>query len=206
MSILYRRTPSHAPLTLRASGPQVRRHPLCSIRATGERGVEKRTSGTFRMHTSTLAITSAFLIIVLWYVEAVASHLENGRSIFLSGTTMLGRAIENSHGMRGIGCAMCHGSDGRGGTMHGIPVPNITFQFLSDPRGYRHGTGRTRPAHSEETVKAAIVAGVDSGGNTLDPEMPRWTGLTSRDLQDLIGFLKTLDQHPSGSVLTPEGL
>jgi hypothetical protein len=124
----------------------------------------------------------------------------------MSGTTVLGRVIENSHGMEGIGCAMCHGLDGRGGTMHGIPVPNITFRFLSDPRGYQHGTGRKRPGHTEETVKAAIVAGVDSGGNTLHPEMPRWTGLTPRDLDDLLGFLKSLGESPIGGGPTPEGL
>ena len=63
----------------------------------------------------------------------LASHLENGRSIFTTGTTAHGRLIENSHGMQGVGCVMCHGPDGRGGEMHGIPVPNITFSFLTDP-------------------------------------------------------------------------
>lgn len=134
------------------------------------------------------------------------SHLENGLRIFRFGTTADGRMVPNSHGMEGVGCAMCHGQDGRGGMMHGIPVPNITFSFLTDPRGYRNPAGRIRPAYSQETVKAAIVAGIDAGGNVLHPEMPRWTGLTSRDLDDLIGYLRTLDREERGVPGTAEGL
>jgi cytochrome c oxidase subunit 2 len=134
------------------------------------------------------------------------SHLDNGRRIFMSGMTAQGRIVPNSHGMEGVGCAMCHGSDGRGGEMHGIPVPNITFRFLSDPRGYEHPTGRKRPAYTEETVKAAIMAGLDSAGNPLHPEMPRWTGLTAADLDDLIGFLKALGSGRDNAPKNPEGL
>ncbi len=127
------------------------------------------------------------------YGLGVVSHLQNGERIFLSGVTADGRVVENSHGMRGVGCMMCHGADGRGGSMHGIPAPNITFSFLTDPRGYEHATGRRRPAYNEETIKAAVVAGIDAGGNTLHPEMPRWTGLTIEDLGDLIAYLRSLD-------------
>jgi mono/diheme cytochrome c family protein len=126
----------------------------------------------------------------------LVSHLENGRQIYFSGVTADGRVVENSHGMRGMGCVMCHGESGGGGIMHGVPVPDITFSHLTDPRGYEHENGRKRPAYNEESVKAAIVAGIDSGGNTLHPEMPRWTGLTQRDLEALIGYLKTLGKVP----------
>ncbi|MEK7267967.1 MAG: cytochrome c [Nitrospirota bacterium] len=144
---------------------------------------------------------SAGVLVVLLLAEGVGSqsflpwwvpYQENGQRIYMSGVNAQGRVIQNSHGMEGVGCAMCHGPDGRGGTMHGIPVPNITVPFLTDPRGYRDAHGRTRPAYNEETMKAAIVAGIDSAGNSLHPEMPRWTGLTATDIEDLIGFLKTL--------------
>ncbi|MGH7253354.1 MAG: hypothetical protein ACREIE_06090, partial [Nitrospiraceae bacterium] len=46
--------------------------------------------------------------------------------------------------------------------------------------------------YTTETIKAAIVAGIDPAGNSLHPEMPRWTGLNAQDIEDLIGFLKTL--------------
>jgi hypothetical protein len=69
--------------------------------------------------------------------------------------------------------------------------------------GYQDPRGRTRPAYNEESVKAAIVAGIDAGGRQLDPEMPRWTGLSMTDLEDVIGYLKTLGrpsrQEQSGS-------
>jgi len=77
----------------------------------------------------------------LWLV----SHLENGQRIYMSGVTAQGRVVQKSHGMKAVGCAMCHGPDGRGGTMHGIPVSDITFPFLTDPRG-SEDNGRNRPA------------------------------------------------------------
>jgi cytochrome c len=108
--------------------------------------------------------------------------------------------------MEGVGCAMCHGEDGRGGTMHGMFAPNITFSFLTDPSGYQDPRGRRRPPYNEESVKAAIVAGIDAGGHQLDPEMPRWTGLTETDMADLIGYLKILGR-PSGDALSgPSGI
>ena len=54
-------------------------------------------------------------------IPTPASHTDNGRRIFLHGMTSTGRVVENSHGMEGVGCAMCHGPD-----MKGIgPVPPI---------------------------------------------------------------------------------
>src|SRR6266705_7176229 len=86
------------------------------------------------------------------------SHTDNGRRIFLYGTTSAGRVVENSHGMEGVGCAMCHGPDGRGGMMHGVPAPEITFLGLTDPAGHDHDvTGRRHPAFTRETIKAAVV-------------------------------------------------
>ena len=120
------------------------------------------------------------------------ADLRNGSRIFMYGITAQNRIVQNSHGMEGVGCAMCHGEDGRGGSMHGLLAPNITFSFLSNPMGYQDPRGRRRPAYNEESVKAAIVAGIDAGGSTLDPEMPRWTGLSATDLEDVIGYLKTL--------------
>jgi mono/diheme cytochrome c family protein len=79
--------------------------------------------------------------------------------------------------------------------MHGIAAPDITFSRLIDPQGHDHEeTGRRHPAFNRETIKAAIVAGIDPAGNTLDEEMPRWTGLSGKDLDDLIGYLMALSQ------------
>jgi len=138
-------------------------------------------------------------IATLGSIQRPVSHLENGARIFLHGITAQGRIVQNSHGMEGVGCAMCHGEHGQGGTMHGILAPNITFSVLSDPKGLEDPRGRKRPAYNEESVKAAIVAGIDAGGNTLDPEMPRWTGLTRQDMEDVIGYLKALGKSRGGA-------
>ena len=126
------------------------------------------------------------------------SPAQNGARIFFYGITAQGRHVQNSHGMEGVGCAMCHGEDGRGSMMHGMPAPNITYSVLTDPQGYQDPRGRKRPPYNEETLKAAIVAGIDSGGNTLDPEMPRWSGLAANDMDDLIGYLKILSRPSDG--------
>jgi hypothetical protein len=134
------------------------------------------------------------------------ADLKNGWYIFMHGITAQNRSIQNSHGMEGVGCAMCHGEDGRGGSMHGLFAPNITFSFLSNPLGYQDPRGRKRPAYNEESVKAAIVAGIDARGSTLDPEMPRWTGLSATDLEDLIGYLKTLSRPRQEDQSGSEGI
>ena len=79
--------------------------------------------------------------------------------------------------------------------MHGIPAPDITFSRLIDPQGHDHEvTGRRHPAFNRETIKAAIVAGIDPAGNVLNEEMPRWTGLSGKDLEDVIDYMQFLSK------------
>src|SRR5712692_7552347 len=133
------------------------------------------------------------------------SHTDNGRRSFLHGTTAAGRVVQNSHGMEGVGCAMCHGENGRGGMMHGIPAPDITFSGLTDPNGHEHEfLSRRHPAFNRETIKAAVVAGIDPAGNTLHEEMPRWIGLNGADLEDLIDYLQVLSKPHRRPPPSPE--
>ena len=100
---------------------------------------------------------------------------------------------------------MCHGHEGRGGMMHGIPAPDITYAVLTDPNGHEHGfRDRRHPPFNRETIKAAIVAGIDPAGNTLHEEMPRWTGLSPADLDDLIDYLQILSQGKRRPLPGPE--
>ena len=155
-----------------------------------------------------------FVIAVVLLLGAVAigagppvpvSHTDNGRRIFLHGTTSAGRVVENSHGMEGVGCAMCHGPDGRGGMRHGSPSPDITYSALTDSKGHEHEfMNRRHPAFNRETIKAAIVAGIDPAGNTLHEEMPRWTGLSPADLEDLIDYLQVLSHDKRRPMPGPE--
>src|SRR5437879_11199296 len=129
------------------------------------------------------------------------SHTDNGRRIFLHGTTSAGRVVENSHGMEGVGCAMCHGPDGRGGMMHGIPAPDITYGALTDPNGHEHAfMARRHSPFNREMIKAAIVASIDTAGNTLLEEMPLWTGRRLVHNQHLIDLLQILPHRKDSTV------
>jgi hypothetical protein len=89
--------------------------------------------------------------------------------------------------------------------MHGIVAPDITFTRLTDPQGHAHEeTGRRHPAFNRETIKAAIVAGIDPAGNALHEEMPRWTGLTANDLDDLLDYLQVLSRGQRPRTPSPE--
>src|SRR5207245_10107531 len=76
------------------------------------------------------------------------SHTDNGRRIFLHGTTSAGRVVENSHGMAGVGWAMCHGPDGRGGMRDGIASPDITCSAPTDSKAPGHWAINRRPLPS----------------------------------------------------------
>ncbi|MSP13953.1 MAG: cytochrome c [Chloroflexi bacterium] len=115
----------------------------------------------------------------------------NGERIFRTGSNDQGMVIPNSM-MSGMGCAMCHGVDGHGGTMMGRTVPNITWMHLADPNLEQETiNGRHRNPYSEQAYKVAIVGGHDSAGNALDQMMPRWQ-MSDQDLNDVIAYLKTL--------------
>ena len=103
----------------------------------------------------------------------------NGERIFKTGINARGEAIP-SNMMPGMGgCAMCHGPDGHGGQMMGRPEPCNTFKCLS------------ADGYTEDLIKRAITQGIDQNGKQLDLMMPRWQ-MSESDLNDLIGYLKTL--------------
>ena len=79
------------------------------------------------------------------------------------------------------------------------------FLALIDAQGHDHqATGRRHPAFNRETIKAAVVVGIDPAGNRLDDEMPRWTGLSGKDLEDLIDYLQFLSRGHLPRAPAPE--
>lgn len=127
-----------------------------------------------------------------------------GERIFFNGQGEQGRQIPFSLGprwlyMRGGGCVSCHGEDGKGG----IPImmsdeipPSITWKDLTtatedheEEEGEFHE--EEHEPYTEETLKTAIVEGINPAGKKLDSIMPRWN-MTETELEAIVRYLKTL--------------
>ncbi len=114
----------------------------------------------------------------------------NGERIYFTGINARGKVIKNSHGIEGLGCAMCHGADAEGMRMMMMDVPPLRWKTLTALGDHIHTNGRKHPAFTEATFKTCVLAGVDSAGNRLSTMMPRWQ-MSNEDLNDLIDYLKT---------------
>ena len=113
----------------------------------------------------------------------------NGERVFFRGIGSKGELIKNSHGMRGVGCAMCHGANAQGMRMM-MEVPPLRWDYLTDPKGHTHANGRTHPPFTESSFKSCVLAGIDPAGNSFSTMMPRWE-ITNEDLDSLMEYLKT---------------
>ena len=155
------------------------------------------------------AILCLFFLALLGALPATAADLgeseARGKLIFHEGRSEAGREIVALVGQRSVPvpatatpCANCHGPDGLGRPESGVVPTNITWSRLSRPYGaVSPGGRREHPAYDEEALAAAIMGGVDPGGNVLDPGMPRFR-MHPGDLADLVSYLKRLehDQDP----------
>jgi cytochrome c oxidase subunit 2 len=126
-------------------------------------------------------------------------YVSNGETIYFTGRNDRGERIPfdgapmwlSTHGGS---CATCHGADGRGGApvMMGTEIPgDIRYTHLTEEE---HEEGEEHPPYTDELIKRAIALGLNPAGEPLDPTMPRWR-MSDRDLNDLIEFLKTLDDE-----------
>lgn len=113
----------------------------------------------------------------------------DGERIFFRGMNLRGEFVKNSHGMQGVGCAMCHGAGAQGMRMMMMDVPPLKWDYLTDPKGHTHANGRTHPPFTESSFKSCVLAGVDPAGNQLSTMMPRWQ-MSDEDLDSLIDYLK----------------
>lgn len=123
---------------------------------------------------------------------------KRGKLIYLKGTTVSGREVTALLGEEQIEvpastlpCASCHGYDGIGRPEGGVEPPNITWESLTKSYGHNHANGRNHPAFSEQSLRKAIISGIDSGGNKLRVTMPVYR-MEPDDMSDLLAYLKLL--------------
>jgi ABC-type branched-subunit amino acid transport system substrate-binding protein len=146
---------------------------------------------------------------------------ERGREIYLHGVSPSGGTITAQFGKDGpqlpassVPCANCHGRDGRGRSEGGVVPSDLRWFQLTRETPAGNGTFRSRPAYTDRWLTRAFTMGLDSGGTSLNPVMPRYRFLDS-DAHDLIAYLKTLGVKPEpgvsnssvrvGVVLPPKG-
>lgn len=118
-----------------------------------------------------------------------------------------------------ISCARCHRKSGFGSFEGTVYVPPITSDMLfKDQLKNREDMIRSlyheeftlrhwakirnlgqRPAYSEALIKNALMNGINSSNNTLDPIMPRYT-LPETDFQHLLAYLKKLNQSKTPGI------
>ena len=123
----------------------------------------------------------------------------NGERIYFTGTSASGRSISpQGRGMHmqmmGGGCASCHGGDRQGRQLRPQfwkSAPPLTAAALFG----EHGDDQAEDGHgdhdgyTDETLRRAIIRGVDPSEKALDPAMPRWS-ISEEDMGDLIAYLR----------------
>lgn len=125
-----------------------------------------------------------------------ASYASNGERVYFTGNSVSGSAITSTGGgmhqrMMGGGCASCHGGNRGGGRL--MPqfwknAPPLTREALFEIHdgGDGHG-GHER--YTADTLKRAVMRGLDPSGKPLDESMPRWS-MSESDWQDLLEYLR----------------
>jgi len=112
-------------------------------------------------------------------------------------------------------CASCHTRSGIGSMEEGFRTAPINGARLYQPRypnfpiltpaeraqmlPARFQLPPIRPAYSDATLGDAIRKGIDPGGRTLSPVMPRYE-LSDSNLRILVAYLKQLSTQPSPGV------
>jgi hypothetical protein len=110
-------------------------------------------------------------------------------------------------------CANCHMRSGLGAVEGTIISPPTNGEKLFKP--YKSGQEFTeyqrehlpayvkasdiRPAYTDKTLGEVLQTGIDSGGRTIDPIMPRYL-IAGRDLEILVYYLKNLSSELSPGV------
>lgn len=131
-----------------------------------------------------------------WYLPGQGTYASLGERIYLTGTDEAGRPIPRSGG-RGrmsttLGCADCHGRDGKGRTinmmMGSFTSLDIRWSTLTSPLDPE---GKPQTPFNEASFAHAVRDGIDPEGDRLKSPMPRWQ-LTDAEVGGIIQYLQTL--------------
>lgn len=148
-----------------------------------------------------LFLCSAFAVTDKARGQTAGEAEVRGKEIYLHGRGTAGTPIVALVGASGVEapasvltCANCHGPDGRGRPEGGIYPSNLRWGELTKPYPVVTRSGRERLPYTEQLVIRAVTMGIDSGGNRLDPTMPKYE-LTRQQAADLVAYLKLLDHE-----------
>ncbi|MCU7829500.1 MAG: cytochrome c [Candidatus Thiodiazotropha sp. (ex Myrtea sp. 'scaly one' KF741663)] len=164
------------------------------------------------------ALRSSVIILLLCFI-AIESSAEEGKSVdsnYLLGeriykeglsannkfipTTILGDIKVTGEQ---VICASCHRKSGMGTTEGQQVVPavagNVLFKPLQLPTSKPPAPPLLRPAYTRESLKTALITGIDANGNVLDPFMPRYE-ISDSELDSLIVYLNSLSATPDPGV------
>ena len=131
-----------------------------------------------------------------WYSPGQGSYGSLGERIYRTGTDETGRPIPRSVGTgmmsSALGCADCHGRDGKGRTvrmmMGRFQALDIRWSTLTSPQDPE---GRPQTPFTETSFAHAVRDGIDPEGDRLKSPMPRWD-LTGTEIGALVQYLQTL--------------
>ncbi len=156
--------------------------------------------------------------------EPLTPLAREGQQIYLTGTSTDGSAITAQFGSgadrvaadgRLFPCLKCHGHDGRGRPEGGQVPSDISRPALSRPYAVGRKGRREHGPYNTDTLIRAIAKGIDSSGNALSVDMPRYR-MSAPIQQALAAYLLTLGTVADpglapqkirlGVVLPPEGL
>jgi len=148
------------------------------------------------LYAGLLAMTGGLGRAGLWGGAGALWARSNGERIYFTATSDSGQPIVAEMGYMTMptpmmGCADCHGADGRGGTvrmmMGWFEAPDIRYQTLMAAEHEEE-----HPPYTDELIRRAITQGLDPDGDPLAFPMPRWR-MSAADFEDLLGYLKSLE-------------
>jgi hypothetical protein len=131
-----------------------------------------------------------------WYSPEQGTYSSLGERIYLTGADANGRPIPRSGGIgmmsEALGCADCHGRDGKGRTitmmMGRFTSLDIRWSTLTSPTD---PSGQPQTPFTEASFAHALRDGIDPEGVRLQAPMPLWN-VTDAEVRALIGYLQTL--------------